>query len=138
MTIYMASFLIVLALALYNLPPHPRAEWAAYGIVGQTAFSYAIQLTFGYENILPHAFLFCVVGCAYLYYSTWSYGAALGLCSFLICLSFVGGWAGLISVETGQGALSPTVWNFKTILCYLQLYILWEMGNGIRSGRSAF
>lgn len=135
MIIHTLAYLFFLALVCQRVSNSNRAQWAMLGIIMQTAFSYALQLVSGYEHPLHHAFLFCAVGSLYVYYSMWRYGAALGVIAFMISLVFVAGWAGLISIETGRGALSPTVWNFKTILCYMQLYILWEMSNGIRNSR---
>lgn len=131
MTIYTFAFLSALVAVILTIPRSSRAQWAAMGIIAQTMLSYG--LFYASQDPLHHAVLFCLMGLIYLFYSAWTYGAALGLCSFLICLNFVGGYIGIISVETGKGVLSPTVWNYKTILCYTQIVILWTMGNGIRN-----
>ena len=131
MSIYTLAFLGALLCVLMTIPRNPRAQWAAMGVIVQTTFS--LGLFYGTQEPWVHALLFACVGGVYVVFSVWRYGAALGICAFMIALIFVAGWGGLISIETGQGWLAPTVWNYKTILCYTQLAILWSMGRGIRN-----
>ena len=126
MTIYQAIFLSVLLWVVYRLRYDERNLWAGLVITAQTMFAYVI-FEVAENPVPPLIWLFLVPAVTFLIFSTRNTGKFLGILSVLISFVYAAGWSGWLSTETGLG-IAATVWHWGTMLCYMQLFILWLMG----------
>ncbi|MCP5099881.1 MAG: hypothetical protein GY943_30370 [Chloroflexi bacterium] len=105
-----------------------RDKLGAMVILTQTALVW-MALEIWINSDWQPAIIYTLAGISYLIFSIRKVGVFLGVMSFINSALFWIAYLGYLPSEPGMG-IAFNVHNLTTIICYLQLLVLWESVDG--------